>query len=116
MSDFKIDDETRLNFDKMLKSQKRKIKIDKRRIADKFKPIDGAKLADILTKRNRGDSSSDEELKSFTPTKKIKSGGRRTRRKKRTRKKRKKRTKKRLNHVSLFYYFYYSYLYQTLYL
>ena len=114
------------NFDKMLKSQRsqRRITIKKRpEDKNKFKPIDGEKLDPVLsTKRNRGDSnSSEEELKSLTPSKKRKnpsittpeeiieeegreedkdlySGGRRTRRKLRARsrvKSRKKRHRKR---------------------
>ena len=91
------------NFNKMLES-KRRITIKKRpemqrSDKNKFKPIDGAKLADILTKRNRKDSkdsnsSSDEELNAIN-AKKRRGGGRRTRGKKRTRKRRRKRTRKR---------------------
>ena len=86
------------NFRKMLESQDKRIIIKKRPShANKFKPIDGAKLAEKIKKRNRKDSnsSSDEELMSFTPTKKRKGGGRRTRGKKRTRKRRKSRRRKR---------------------
>jgi len=91
------------NFNKMLES-KRRITIKKRpemqrSDKNKFKPIDGAKLADILTKRNRKDSkdsnsSSDEELNAIN-AKKRRGGGRRTRGKKRIRKRRRKRTRKR---------------------
>ena len=82
------------NIDKMLKS-KRKIIIKKRPSHEnKFKPID-AKLVRVLDKRNRIDSkdsnsSSDEEIKSYTKKSKKKEGGKR-----KTRKKRKKRTRKR---------------------
>ena len=89
------------NFDKMLKSRnemvsRSPIKINKKRLGNKFKPIEGAKLDKVLSKRDR-DSGSDDELKLYSPpTEKRKTGGRRrTRGKKRTRKKRKKRTKKR---------------------
>ncbi len=87
------------NFDKMLKSKK-KIIIKKRPSHEnKFKPIDGAKLADILTKRNRKDSkdsnsSSDEELNAIN-AKKRKGGGRRTRGKLRAKSRVKSRKKRR---------------------
>ena len=83
------------NFEKMLKSKRKIIKIDKRRLANKLKPIDSAKLADILTKRDRHDSSSDEELNSFNPTKKKRDGGRRTRGKLRSKSRAKSRKKRR---------------------
>ena len=92
------------NTDKMLKSRKEMvlrspIKINKKRLGNKFKPIEGAKLDKVLIKRDR-DSGSDDELKLYSPpAEKRKTGGRRrTRgksRKKKTKRRLRKKTKKR---------------------
>ena len=90
------------NTHKMLKSEivsRSPIKINKKRLGNKFKPIEGAKLDKVLIKRDR-DSGSDDELKLYSPpTEKRKTGGRRrTRgksRKKKTKRRLRKKTKKR---------------------
>ena len=88
------------NTKKMLKSSigmvlRSPIKINKKRLGNKFKPIEGAKLDKVLIKRDR-DSGSDEELMLYSPpTEKRKTGGRKRNRKKRTRKRRKSRRKSR---------------------